>query len=50
MALILSSILDASNRQLLGEWGRALLRTPQIFRRLAFRRRTLEEELQQASF
>ena len=31
----------------LREYGSAVLRVPQLFRRLAFRRRTLEEELQE---
>lgn len=31
----------------LREWWAALCRTPQIFSRTAFRRRTLEEELQE---
>lgn len=39
--------LDASTKQLLGEWFRAVLQTPQTFRRIAFRRRTLAEELQE---
>lgn len=39
--------LTPGGKQLLGEWAQAVLQTPQIFRRLAFRRRTLEEELQE---
>lgn len=39
--------LNASARQLLAEWARAVAHTPSIFKRLAFRKRTLEEELQE---
>lgn len=39
------TLLRSHQREFLLEYGRALKNTPQIFRRIAFRRRTLEEEL-----
>ncbi len=42
------TLLKSHQREFLRDYVQALLNTPQIFRRLAFRRRTLEEELQEA--
>lgn len=39
------TLLRSHQREFLLEYGRALKNTPQTFRRIAFRRRTLEEEL-----
>ena len=39
--------LPAGTKQLLAEWARAVAHTPSIFKRMAFRRRTLAEELQE---
>jgi APA family basic amino acid/polyamine antiporter len=43
-----SRAASARNHELLKEWFTAVKRTPQILKRMAFRRRTLEEELREA--
>ena len=50
MGLTLSLVrpMGPGSKAIVKEWAQAVLQTPQIFRRLAFRKRTLEEELQQA--
>ena len=42
------TLLKSHQREFLRDYGHALVNTPEIFRRFAFRRRTLEEELQEA--
>ena len=39
--------MGGGSKKFLREFFGALVRTPQIFRRIAFRKRTLEEELQE---
>ena len=39
--------MGGGSKKFLREYFGALVRTPQIFRRIAFRKRTLEEELQE---
>jgi APA family basic amino acid/polyamine antiporter len=48
LALSLVRPMGPGSKAIVREWADAVLHTPQIFRRLAFRKRTLEEELQQA--
>lgn len=47
LTLSLMRPIGPGSRAIVKDWAHAVLQTPQIFRRLAFRKRTLEEELQQ---
>lgn len=47
LALSLLRPMGPGSKAIVKDWAQAVLQTPQIFRRLAFRKRTLEEELQQ---